>query len=138
MPRETVRKGVRATLRAWIWQVYGGQTGPKSTVSVARKATLQAPPRLFGQFLRLVFSETRLPNTRLGFGLPRGRRAPQDVQGYPPTPYDSQQHPHHRAHIRKRSGDQRGMSRHEEPRPPRKHSGAPNGNPKEDEARRVE
>src|SRR5829696_1681999 len=57
--RETVRKGVRATLRAWIWQVYGGQTGPKSTFSVARKATLQAPPRLFGQFLQGVFSETR-------------------------------------------------------------------------------
>jgi hypothetical protein len=30
--------------------VYGGQNGRKSTVSVARKATLHAPPRLFGQF----------------------------------------------------------------------------------------
>src|SRR5829696_392732 len=62
MPRETVRKGVRATLRAWIWQVYGGQTGPKSTVSVARKATLQAPPRLFGQFHKVCFPETRIPS----------------------------------------------------------------------------
>jgi hypothetical protein len=47
---ETARKGVRATLRAWIWQVYGGQNEPKSTLSVTPKATLQARPRLFGQF----------------------------------------------------------------------------------------
>jgi hypothetical protein len=47
--RETVRKGVRVTFRSWIWPVHGGQNEPKSTVSVARKATLQAPPRLFGQ-----------------------------------------------------------------------------------------
>src|SRR5215207_2869347 len=29
---ETVRKGVRAALRLWIWAVYGGQNGPKNTV----------------------------------------------------------------------------------------------------------
>jgi hypothetical protein len=34
------------------WAVYGGQNGPRSTVSVARKASLQAPPRLFGQSLQ--------------------------------------------------------------------------------------
>src|SRR5215216_3823406 len=39
----------RATLRLWIWPVYGGLNGPKSTVSVVRKATLEAQPRLFGQ-----------------------------------------------------------------------------------------
>jgi hypothetical protein len=30
--------------------VYGGKDGPKCSVSVARHATLQASPRLFGQF----------------------------------------------------------------------------------------
>src|SRR5215217_5602704 len=48
---ETVRKVVRATLRPWIWPVYGVQNGPKSTLSMTRKATLQARPRLFGQSL---------------------------------------------------------------------------------------
>jgi hypothetical protein len=28
VPGETVRQGVRATLEAWIWTVYGGQNGP--------------------------------------------------------------------------------------------------------------
>ncbi len=50
VPGETVRKGVRATLRAWIWSLYGTLNGPKSTVLVVRKATVQAPPKLFGQF----------------------------------------------------------------------------------------
>jgi len=51
---ETVRKGVRATLRALIWEVKGGQNGPKSTASVVRKATAQGPPTLFGQSLHEV------------------------------------------------------------------------------------
>src|ERR687889_2654385 len=46
---ETVRKGVRTTLLAWIWEAQGDQNGSKSTVSVLRKATPQAPPTLFGQ-----------------------------------------------------------------------------------------
>ena len=50
LPTETVRKGVRATLRACIWPVYGGWNGPKSPSLAARRATLQAPPKLFGQF----------------------------------------------------------------------------------------
>jgi hypothetical protein len=32
--------------------VYGGRNGPKSTVSVSRKATQWTRPRLFGQFLQ--------------------------------------------------------------------------------------
>ena len=48
-PSETVRKGARTTLLAWIWEAQGGQNGSKSTVSVLRKATPQAPPTLFGQ-----------------------------------------------------------------------------------------
>src|SRR5215217_7860233 len=69
LPGETVRKVVRATLRPWIWPVYGVQNGPKSTLSMTRKATLQARPRLFGQsrkrysrklsFRHWPFSETR-------------------------------------------------------------------------------
>jgi hypothetical protein len=42
---------VRSTFRAWIWPVYTGPKVPESAVSVVRKATLQAPPNLFGQFL---------------------------------------------------------------------------------------
>src|SRR5215213_7247934 len=49
VPGETVRKGVRTTLLAWIWEAQGDQNGSKSTVSVLRKATSQAPPTLFGQ-----------------------------------------------------------------------------------------
>src|SRR5215207_3441548 len=47
---ETVRKGVRATPRSWIWLVYEGRNGPKIPSVATRRATLQARPRLFGQF----------------------------------------------------------------------------------------
>ena len=33
----------------------GRQNGPKSSVSVLRKATQQAPPTLFGQFLQALW-----------------------------------------------------------------------------------
>src|SRR3712207_7749011 len=36
--RETVRKGVRATLRPWIWAAYGRRNGPKSPFLAARRA----------------------------------------------------------------------------------------------------
>ena len=44
-------KRVLGTLLARIWPVRGGQNGPRSPVSVARKASFQAHPRLFGRFL---------------------------------------------------------------------------------------
>src|SRR5215213_1637701 len=50
LPRTLVRncpKRVLGTLLAWIWPVHGGQNGPRSTVSVVRRASLQAHPRLF-------------------------------------------------------------------------------------------
>jgi hypothetical protein len=50
VPRETVRKGVRATLKACIWLVYGGRKGPKHLFSWVCKATLQVASRFFGQF----------------------------------------------------------------------------------------
>ena len=46
-------KRVLGTLLARIWPVRGGQNGPRSPVSVARKASFQAHPRLFGRFLNL-------------------------------------------------------------------------------------
>ena len=48
---ETVRKGVRATLRALIWSVYRGQNRPNSASSVPCEATFHVPSGLFGQFL---------------------------------------------------------------------------------------
>src|SRR5215203_3286507 len=42
-------KGYEQHSERWIWEVKGGQNGPKSAVSVVRKATPQAPPTLFGQ-----------------------------------------------------------------------------------------
>ncbi len=76
------------------WAVYGGQNGPKSIVSVARKATLQALPRLFGQFLEDEFCElllcgvlgssTQLPsNTKQQqrYAIWRMRRPP--IEAYP-------------------------------------------------------
>src|SRR5215212_717134 len=65
--QETVRKEVRATLRAWIWLAYRGQSRLNSTASVACKATLQARPRLFGQFqgeVRTKSAEWRLGDLR--------------------------------------------------------------------------
>src|SRR5215207_8697851 len=70
-------KRVQGTLLAWIWPVHGGQNGPRSPVSVARKASFQAHPRLFGQFLEEKFSETQ-----------EGTRAKEEVRGfYAPAPY---------------------------------------------------
>src|SRR4028118_2242002 len=46
---ETVRKGVRATLRACICWVYGGQKGLEHLFSAVSKAALQVASRLFGQ-----------------------------------------------------------------------------------------
>src|SRR5215217_1487440 len=44
---------VPATLRAWIWLICGGRNGPKSLPLAASKATLRAPPRLFGRFRKV-------------------------------------------------------------------------------------
>jgi hypothetical protein len=49
-PSRNGLKRVRAMLRARIRPVHGGQNGPKSTVSVACRATLQAHLRLFRPF----------------------------------------------------------------------------------------
>ncbi len=49
--RETVRKGVRATLRAWIWLVHGGQNGPKRLFRWPLRLRRRPLRDLFGQFL---------------------------------------------------------------------------------------
>src|SRR5215217_8445226 len=49
VPGETVRKGYEQHSDRGFWAVYGGQNGPKSTVSASRRATPQTPPRLFGR-----------------------------------------------------------------------------------------
>jgi hypothetical protein len=46
----TVRKGVWATPRAWIWPVYRGQNRPNRTVSVLCAAPFRVPAGLFGRF----------------------------------------------------------------------------------------
>src|SRR5215207_60446 len=48
--RETVRKGVRAMLRAWIWPLFRDQNGPNGALWVPSKAQFRVPPGLFGQF----------------------------------------------------------------------------------------
>src|SRR5215204_3882196 len=48
---ETVRKGVRAMLRAWIWPLFRDQNGPNGALWVPSKAQFRVPPGLFGQFL---------------------------------------------------------------------------------------
>ncbi len=59
-PSRDCPKRVLGTLLAWIWPVHGGQNGSRSTVSAARRASLQAHPRLFGQSLEGVFSEVHI------------------------------------------------------------------------------
>jgi len=48
--RETVRKGVRATLRGSMWLACRGKNGPNSAASAPREVTFRALPVLFGQF----------------------------------------------------------------------------------------
>src|SRR5215208_4107154 len=50
--QETVRKGVRVTLRASIWPVYRGQIDPFGSFWVPCGPAFRVPPGLFGQFLR--------------------------------------------------------------------------------------
>jgi hypothetical protein len=50
-PSRNCPKRVQPTFRARTWLVYTGPKVPESAVSVVRKATLQAPPKLFRQFL---------------------------------------------------------------------------------------
>jgi hypothetical protein len=72
-------KRVLATLRAWIWRVYGGQNGSKSAVWAARKAMLQA---------RQAFSDS-LGRCVLGSPHPASRIEPLVVRGTSHTEADS-------------------------------------------------
>src|SRR5215210_3293659 len=47
---DTVRKGVRVTLRACIWPLYWVQNGPDRPVWVPCGPAFRVPPELFGQF----------------------------------------------------------------------------------------
>jgi hypothetical protein len=47
--QKPLEKGVRATLRAWVWLGYRSRNGPKCSASVVFQATLQPHPRLFGR-----------------------------------------------------------------------------------------
>ena len=62
---ETVRKGVRVTLRACIWPAYGGQNGPDGTARVPRVPAFRTPPGHFIQFLGEVrdLSHLRVPHS---------------------------------------------------------------------------
>src|SRR5829696_4067723 len=62
--RETVRKGVRAMLRAWIWTLFRDQNGPNGALWVPSRAQFRVPPGLFGQFQDEV-RRMHLPRTRV-------------------------------------------------------------------------
>src|SRR5215208_5671642 len=80
-PSETVRKGVLETLQGRLWLVYGGLTGAKSPSLAARRATLQAPPRLFGQFLRECLENPNGLNSKALRGGITGPKAPLSALG---------------------------------------------------------
>src|SRR5215213_542706 len=52
--QETVRKGLRVTLRASIWPVYRGQIDPFGPFWVPCGPAFRVPPGLFGQFLKRI------------------------------------------------------------------------------------
>jgi hypothetical protein len=56
---ETVRKGVRVTLRACVWPVYRGQNAPNRPVWVPCGPAFRVPPGLFGQFLLGILRSSR-------------------------------------------------------------------------------
>jgi hypothetical protein len=62
--QETVRKGVRVTLRACSWPVYRGRNGPDRLVWVPCGPAFRVPPGLFGQF-QCEFRRIPLPRNRM-------------------------------------------------------------------------
>src|SRR5215213_6918195 len=52
VPLETVRKGVRVTLRVWVWPSYRAKNGRNGAAAMSREAPFRAPLGLFGQSLQ--------------------------------------------------------------------------------------
>jgi hypothetical protein len=58
---ETVRKGVRVTLRACIWPLYRVQNEPDRSVLVPCGPAFRVPPGVFGQFQETVRKALEAP-----------------------------------------------------------------------------
>src|SRR5215210_8073344 len=67
---DTVRKGVRVTLRACIWPLYWVQNGPDRPVWVPCGPAFRVPPELFGQFLNGVLGSSQRSEPSGGRGFP--------------------------------------------------------------------